>query len=191
MPQPVKTHPDSEISNEAGSLPTSPSARLVFDSSIGRLRLQADAHHLLEIKFHAPDPLCELNPQHPGAHLCQLAREEVEAFLEGKLKDFSVPIEARGTEFQKRVWQELVAIPYGETRTYGDVARELDDLGAVRAVGVACGANPIPLIVPCHRVLAKGDLGGFGGGLPLKKILLRLEAEGSGGSFPIQGALPF
>lgn len=181
MPQPDETH----------ASPGSPLARTVFDSSIGRLRLQADADHLLEVKFHAPDALWELDLQAPGADICQLAREEIEAFLDGKTQHFTVPIEARGTDFQQRVWQQLLAIPYGATATYGDVARQLDDFGAVRAVGVACGANPIPLIVPCHRVLAKGDLGGFGGGMPLKKRLLRLEAEISGGSFPLQGTLPF
>lgn len=191
MPQPDEPQSHFDRPNPAEDSPQEPLARMVFDSSIGYLRLQADADHLLEIKLNAPDDLCELDVQIPGADICRQAREEVEAFLDGRTQRFSVPIEARGTDFQQRVWERLLAIPYGATVTYGDVARRLDDLGAVRAVGVACGANPIPLIVPCHRVLAKGDLGGFGGGLPLKKRLLRLEAETCGGSFPLQGTLPF
>ncbi|MGA2285756.1 MAG: methylated-DNA--[protein]-cysteine S-methyltransferase [Dehalococcoidia bacterium] len=83
---------------------------------------------------------------------------------------------SQGTEFQRRVWRALLDIPRGETRTYKQVAEQIGRPGAARAVGQAVGANPMPVVVPCHRVVAQDGLGGFGGGLPLKKRLLRLEA---------------
>lgn len=168
-----------------------PTARLVFDSAVGRLRLQAEPQVLIEIKLNARDELCEPPANLDGAAICQQARCEIEAFLAGERQDFSVPYEVRGTSFHRQIWQYLEEIPYGEIVTYGDLARRAGSLGASQAVGLACGANPVPLIVPCHRVLAKDGLGGFGGGLPMKKQLLRLEAATSGGSFPEQGLLPF
>ncbi|MGD0115311.1 MAG: methylated-DNA--[protein]-cysteine S-methyltransferase [Dehalococcoidia bacterium] len=84
---------------------------------------------------------------------------------------------SQGTEFQRRVWRALLDIPRGETRTYKQVAEQIGRPGAARAVGQAVGANPMPIVVPCHRVVAQNGLGGFGGGLPLKKRLLRLEAS--------------
>jgi len=80
-----------------------------------------------------------------------------------------------GTDFQKAVWNALKKIPRGQTRTYGEIAAAIGRPGAVRAVGTACGANPVPLFIPCHRVVAKNGLGGFGSGLPWKKLLLELE----------------
>ena len=85
-----------------------------------------------------------------------------------------------GTEFQKRVWNEIKKIPRGQTRTYGEIAATLGRPKAVRAVGSACGANPVPLFIPCHRVVAKNGLGGFGPGLPWKKLLLRMEGWNGG-----------
>jgi methylated-DNA-[protein]-cysteine S-methyltransferase len=86
---------------------------------------------------------------------------------------------SQGTEFQRRVWRALLDIPRGETRTYKQVAEQIGRPGAARAVGQAVGANPMPIVVPCHRVIAQNGLGGFGGGLPLKKRLLRLEGAAS------------
>jgi O-6-methylguanine DNA methyltransferase len=98
------------------------------------------------------------------------------AFLEGKRQEFELELDPRGTPFQRAVWAALLRIPYGETRSYGDVARELGRPRAVRAVGTANGANPIAIVIPCHRVVAAGGhLGGYGGGLPLKRRLLALE----------------
>jgi len=87
----------------------------------------------------------------------------------------------RGTEFQKAVWNEMKKIPRGQTRTYGQIAKAVGRPKAVRAVGSACGANPIPLFIPCHRVTAKNSLGGFGAGLPWKKLLLEMERWRDGG----------
>lgn len=109
----------------------------------------------------------------------QVAAELAEYFA-GTRRKFTFPLEPAGTAFEKRVWKALEKIPYGETRTYGEIARAIGNPTAARAVGAANGRNPIPIVVPCHRVVAAGGkLGGFGGGLPLKKKLLSLEAAHS------------
>lgn len=106
------------------------------------------------------------------------AIEEMDEYFRGKLRDFSVPLDIRGTYFQKKVWEALMAIPYGQTRSYGDVARAIGNPGASRAVGMANAKNPLPIIVPCHRVIrSDGSPGGYGGGIDLKLKLLDLEAK--------------
>ena len=101
---------------------------------------------------------------------------QLRAYFAGKLRRFDLPLDLQGTEFQLRVWRELEAIPFGETRSYSQIATAIGAPRAVRAVGAANGANPIPIVVPCHRVIgAAGNLVGYGGGLPLKKRLLELE----------------
>jgi methylated-DNA-[protein]-cysteine S-methyltransferase len=103
---------------------------------------------------------------------------ELEAYFAGRLRQFSIPLDLRGTEFQKRVWNALLAIPYGETWSYAQVAREIGRPSASRAVGRAVGTNPVSIIVPCHRVIGSGGgLVGYGGGLERKKALLALEAR--------------
>jgi len=103
---------------------------------------------------------------------------QLEAYFEGKLRDFDLPLVLDGTEFQLLVWNNLRKIPYGETVSYGQLARRIGSPDAARAVGLANGSNPIPIIIPCHRVIgSNGDLTGFGGGLPLKKKLLALESR--------------
>ena len=105
------------------------------------------------------------------------ALRQLRLFFAGSLHAFDLPLELIGTEFQKRVWNALQNIPYGETRSYSQLAREIGAPMAVRAVGAANGRNPIPIIVPCHRVIgASGKLVGFGGGLDWKRFLLDLEA---------------
>jgi AraC family transcriptional regulator of adaptative response/methylated-DNA-[protein]-cysteine methyltransferase len=97
-------------------------------------------------------------------------------FLRGELTRFDLPLDVRGTAFQCRVWEELLKIPYGRTRSYGEIARAVGKPGAARAVGTACGSNPLPLIIPCHRVVrGGGQLGGYGLGLPRKRALLKME----------------
>jgi O-6-methylguanine DNA methyltransferase len=104
------------------------------------------------------------------------AREQLLEYLAGERTSFELPLDLRATPFQLAVYEDLLAIPYGETRSYADVARAIGRPAAVRAAGTANGANPIPLVVPCHRVIASdGGLGGFGGGLPLKRRLLAME----------------
>ena len=108
----------------------------------------------------------------------QKAMAELGAYFAGNLHKFSVPLDLRGTDFQRKVWEFLLGIPYGETRSYGDIARMLGRPTASRAVGRAVGTNPVAIIVPCHRVIgANGDLVGYGGGLYKKRALLDLEAR--------------
>ena len=104
------------------------------------------------------------------------AVRQLRAYFAGQLRRFDLPLDMEGTDFQLRVWRELERIPYGETRSYLEIAEAIGAPRAVRAVGAANGANPIPIVVPCHRVVgASGKLVGYGGGLPLKKRLLELE----------------
>ncbi len=130
-----------------------------------------------------------LNEQ-PGqvndAPLIREATLQLEEYFAGVRRDFDLPLDLHGTEFQIEVWAALRAIPYGETRSYAAIARQIGRPSAVRAVGAANGANPIAIIVPCHRVIGStGALTGYGGGLPLKRFLLALESQkGSDGKFP-------
>jgi O-6-methylguanine DNA methyltransferase len=111
---------------------------------------------------------------------------QVLEYLGGKRTCFALPLDLRGTPFQRAVWRELLRIPYGETRTYQAIARAVGEPQAARAVGGANGANPLALIVPCHRVVASQGLGGYGGGLALKRRLLALERNPTA---PEQGRL--
>jgi len=117
----------------------------------------------------------------PGIHSHPVISEaigQLRAYFAGQLREFDLPLEMPGTEFQQRVWNALRAIPYGETRSYSQLAGEIGSPNAVRAVGAANGRNPIPIVVPCHRVIgAGGDLVGFGGGLAWKRLLLDLESK--------------
>jgi methylated-DNA-[protein]-cysteine S-methyltransferase len=114
----------------------------------------------------------------PGAF--GTAVDQLVAYFAGELTAFDLELDLRGTEFQRRVWQALLTIPYGETRSYGEIAEQIGAPGAARAVGLANGHNPIAIIVPCHRVIgANGSLTGFGGGLGRKRTLLQLENQRS------------
>jgi methylated-DNA-[protein]-cysteine S-methyltransferase len=106
---------------------------------------------------------------------------ELEEYFAGDRRDFTFPLDLRGTEFQLKCWRALLAIPYGETRTYADIARAVGQPRGFRAVGLANNRNPIAIVVPCHRVIASdGTLCGYGGGLDIKQKLLDLEARSSG-----------
>ena len=108
--------------------------------------------------------------------LLEETARQLRAYFAGEAREFDLPLDMQGTEFQKRVWRELLKIRYGETRGYGEIAAAMGAPKAVRAVGAANGANPLPIVVPCHRVIgAGGKLVGYGGGLALKKRLLELE----------------
>lgn len=104
------------------------------------------------------------------------AGKEVELYLEGKLKDFQTKLDlSSGTPFQISVWKELLKLPYGKVKTYREIAKNIGNPGAARAVGNAVGANPIPIIIPCHRVVATNGLGGYSCGIEIKRKLLRTE----------------
>ena len=115
-------------------------------------------------------------PDRRGACPTQIEKQLCEYF-DGTRKTFDLAIRPKGTPFQLAVWRELQTIPYGETRTYADIARAIGRAAAVRAVGAANGANPIPIVIPCHRVIgSNGSLTGFGGGIDMKRALLDFEA---------------
>ena len=117
-----------------------------------------------------------LPSENPRDKILDQAEKELSEYFSGARRSFGVALDARGSAFQKSVWRELSGIPFGETRSYGDLAGNLENPGAVRAVGAANGANPISIIVPCHRVVGKdGSLIGFGGGVEIKKKLLQHE----------------
>jgi methylated-DNA-[protein]-cysteine S-methyltransferase len=138
------------------------------------LRLVASTSGIRAIEFDLqPVPDCQRNDQSP---LLLEAARQLRAYFAGALREFSLPLDIEGTEFQKRVWGQVAAIPYGETRSYLQIATAIGSPRAVRAVGAANGANPAPIVVPCHRVIgAKGKLVGYGGGLAMKQRLLELE----------------
>ena len=152
-----------------------------LNSPIGDLLLAGDDNGLSLIGFpqgkmrHDPEPDWIFNEK-PFV----TARLQLEEYFAGDRKEFDLPLNLSGTEFQVQVLEELQRIPYGETTSYGDIAKRIGRPKAMRAVGAANGRNPIPIIVPCHRVIgSSGDLTGFGGGLDTKAALLRLEAEHS------------
>ena len=148
-----------------------------IDSPIGGLLLAGDGHALRRLAFlrgRAPSPEPGWQQDSTGK-LDQVCRE-LEGYFAGRLTRFDTPVAPEGTPFQRRVWAALCEIPYGQTRSYSELARQIGADKAVRAVGAANGANPIAIIVPCHRVIgADGSLTGFGGGLPVKRALLDLE----------------
>jgi methylated-DNA-[protein]-cysteine S-methyltransferase len=143
-------------------------------SPIGALTLVATERALVRVDFEGrPGPA---EAQAGPTPLLVEVRAQLEAYLAGKLREFDLPLAAEGTAFQRGVWGALRGIPWGETRSYREIARELGRPAAVRAVGAANGQNPIPIIIPCHRVIgADGSLTGYGGGLARKRWLLSLE----------------
>ncbi|TDC39934.1 methylated-DNA--[protein]-cysteine S-methyltransferase [Micromonospora sp. 15K316] len=147
----------------------------VLDSPIGEFSVATDATDVCGTHFGRVEGAAD-EPEHD---LARQAVAELRAYFAGELTDFTVPIRIpRGSDFERAVWREMVGIPYGETLTYGEVAHRVGDPGAARAVGVACNRNPVPVIVPCHRIVgAGGKLVGFGGGLDRKVHLLELEAR--------------
>lgn len=154
-----------------------------FDTPIGELLLAGEADALSMIGF--PKGAMRRDPEADWIYNeapFEDVRGQLAEYFAGQRKDFDLPLSLEGTEFQVSVLEALQQIPYGETRSYGAVAKQIGRPKAVRAVGAANGRNPIPIIVPCHRVIGtSGDLTGFGGGLDTKAALLRLEAENSGG----------
>ncbi|TAL65888.1 MAG: methylated-DNA--[protein]-cysteine S-methyltransferase [Legionella sp.] len=150
-------------------------------SPIGDLKLIASDQGLQAILWENDNPARVPNhsPQEKQNHpvLLEVAQQLKEYFA-GQRQHFSLPLDFHGTEFQKKVWQALLTIPYGETRSYGQIAQQIGNPKSMRAVGAANGKNPISIITPCHRVIgANGQLVGFAGGLKIKSYLLELEAK--------------
>jgi methylated-DNA-[protein]-cysteine S-methyltransferase len=147
-----------------------------IDSPIGPLALAGRGQVLTNLRMvdqtYEPDRTTWV----PDDRAFPDAVEQLEAYFAGERTDFDLELSLAGSEFQRRVWQALLTIPYGETRSYGEIAEQIGASGAARAVGLANGRNPIAIIVPCHRVIgASGSLTGYGGGLERKQSLLELE----------------
>lgn len=150
-------------------------------SPVGELRLVAGDAGLVAILWQDDDPgrvrlgpLAEA-PDHP---ILVATARQLEAYFAGRLDRFDIPLDLRGTDFQKRVWAALLTIPFGETRSYGEIARAIGRPSAARAVGAANGRNPISIVAPCHRVIgSSGALTGFAGGIDAKRYLLDLECR--------------
>lgn len=140
-----------------------------------RLALVAGEQGIEQIRFDAAPP--ERTLRDDALPLLKRAAEQLDAYFGRELRDFDLPLSPQGTSFQQHVWAALQTIPFGETRSYAQIAELIRTPKAVRAVGAANGRNPIPIVIPCHRVIgSNGKLTGFGGGLPLKRWLLDLEA---------------
>lgn len=148
-----------------------------YDSPVGSLLLAGDEGALKLISFPGGRAARQPEPDWMRRNeLFQPVKKELAAYFAGDLTEFTVKLKPEGTAFQCQVWQALRQIPYGETRSYGDIAVLVGRPDASRAVGAANGQNPLPIIIPCHRVIgSNGDLTGFGGGLACKKHLLALE----------------
>ena len=171
------------------ALPTDRTAHSTTDSLIGTLTLVTDGEALtglyMQSHRHAPDPRSwgPARPPDESAPVVRDAISQLSAYFHGELTHFDLALAPSGTPFQKQVWEQLLAIPYGETASYGDLAALLGNPGASRAVGLANARNPISIVVPCHRVVgAAGQLTGYGGGLERKQALLALEQRVAGHS---------
>jgi methylated-DNA-[protein]-cysteine S-methyltransferase len=145
-----------------------------YESPIGRLVLECDGDVLIGVwlpneRRHTRNDADDVPP------VLKETASQLDEYFAGERTDFDVRMEFDGTDFQREVWTELTRIPYGETISYGELARRVSRPSAPRAVGQANGRNPIPVIVPCHRVLASNGIGGYGGGLKVKRQLLAVE----------------
>lgn len=151
------------------------------DTPIGRLTLIASQEGLTRVLFADQRPadvgLAADLPEVEDHPILERAATQLGEYFAGTRHHFDVPLDLQGTEFQRQAWWALASVPYGETRTYGEQAESIGRPGAFRAVGAANGRNPVPIVLPCHRIIgADGSLTGFGGGLGVKETLLRHEA---------------
>lgn len=149
-----------------------------IDSPVGPLLVATTDTGLHAIEFHAPRHAVPRGAGwHEGDHpLIDAARRQLDEYFDKRRTTFDLPLAPRGTAFQRHVWQALATIPYGQTISYAELAARVERPTATRAVGAANGRNPLPIVLPCHRVIgADGSLTGFGGGLPTKRFLLELE----------------
>ena len=147
------------------------------ESPIGKLLLVASERGLAQIWFEGQTHKAALGDDcHEDSAALREAVGQLHAYFAGELETFDLDLAPQGTSFQQKVWNELLKIPYGETVSYGDLARRIGNPNASRAVGLANGTNPIPIVIPCHRVIgSNGKLTGYGGGLSIKEKLLGLE----------------
>ncbi|MET0292743.1 MAG: methylated-DNA--[protein]-cysteine S-methyltransferase [Steroidobacteraceae bacterium] len=156
-----------------------PLATKTVETPVGRLRLIASERGLAAVLWENDPPgrvkFAALEEQSENAVLCE-AERQLQEYFAGTRRSFDLPLHFSGTEFQQRVWNALLTIPFGETRSYGDIAVQLGNPRAVRAVGAANGKNPLSIVAPCHRVIgSNGQLVGFAGGVETKRYLLGHE----------------
>lgn len=157
--------------------------------SIGKIALSEDMGRITALDIY---PFAKMNNDDPGSteatersnqpdsvSVSAAALQQLKEYLEGKRKNFTVPLGIKGTEFERRIWEQLMDIPYGQTKTYGQLARDIGRPKASRAVGRACAKNKLPIFIPCHRVIGKdGTMTGYQGGIDLKNALLNIERLG-------------
>lgn len=149
-----------------------------YETPVGILEIEENGSGITKVHFSCEEERNSLKekPELKETALIKKAAKQLKEYFAGKRKLFELPLEPEGTEFQKKVWDALLKIPYGETRSYGQIAEQIGNKKASRAVGMANNKNPIAIIVPCHRVVgANGSLTGYAGGLNIKDILLNLE----------------
>lgn len=177
------------------STTTADRTHVIVDSPIGPLTIVAQDGSIsalyMDAQRHAPGAEALGLPGEPDEEPFATAAGQLAAYFAGELTEFDLPLAPAGTDFQRRVWNGLRAIPYGQTISYGELARRVGNPAASRAVGLANGRNPIAIVVPCHRVIGTdGSMTGYGGGLDRKRFLLALERDtapqrrASGGSSP-------
>lgn len=162
---------------------TTSRTHVVADSPIGPLTIVAQDGAItalyMDAQRHAPGPEAFGHPADPADEPFATAAAQLADYFSGRRTDFDLPLALAGTEFQRKVWAGLLAIPYGQTVSYGELARRIGSPAASRAVGLANGKNPVAIVVPCHRVIgADGSMTGYGGGLDRKRFLLTLEQDG-------------
>lgn len=146
----------------------------IVQTPVGAVTLAEAGGALTELRFGTHTQPNEISKSTP---LLRAAEAELSEYFSGKRKTFTVPLAPQGTVFQQAVWNALLTIPYGQTRTYGEIAVQIGNPKAARAVGMANNRNPLPILIPCHRVIgANGSMVGYGGGLSIKETLLALEA---------------
>ena len=151
-----------------------PTFTMPMDTPVGHLVLESDGDVLIGIWLPSQATTTR-GDGHDAPPVLKDTATQLEEYFAGERREFDIPIELDGTPFQREVWSELARIPYGETISYGELARRVGRPNGPRAVGQANGRNPIPIIVPCHRVLASNGIGGYGGGLTVKRALLAVE----------------
>lgn len=152
-----------------------------YPSPIGILKIESNELGIQTITK------CETTDMDNSNALCEMAKNQLDEYFRGSRQNFDLPIDPKGTDFEKKVWNSLLKIPYGETTNYGKIAKKISTSKAVRAVGKANGKNPIPIVIPCHRVIGKDrNLIGFALGIEVKRFLLHHENPNQ---WPVQTAL--
>jgi methylated-DNA-[protein]-cysteine S-methyltransferase len=158
-----------------------------INTPIGAIFIGASEAGIIAVEFDRGQQIPKLEPHRAVLDTIEQCVQQLNEYFEGRRQEFALPLHLVGTGFQRRCWNELLKIPYGETRSYAQLAHAVGSQRGFRAVGMANHDNPISVIVPCHRVIASdGKLGGYGGGLPAKQWLLDLERRVSGQVLPLE-----